>query len=167
MVKAIPLSRGLVALVDNEDFERVSAHKWTASIQVKGGGAIRRYAFRSIGRRGPRHNVLLHRFILDCPAGLQVDHVNGDGLDCRRANLRFATNQQNNANRSKNPTHHPFKGVRPGRWGKGWTARITVNNRGIHLGTFETAEEAARAYDAKAVECFGEFARLNFSQRHG
>ena len=75
----VPLSRGLVAIIDGADADRVLAHKWSA-----GWTGTRWYARRSIGTNGDYHHLYLHRFILDAPPGVRVDHENGDGLDCRR-----------------------------------------------------------------------------------
>lgn len=151
----VPLTRNAVALIESADAELVGPFTWVLSSGAKRPD----YAVtRSTGA-----TVYLHRLILGAGAGDFVDHINRDGLDCRRSNLRFATPQGNMANvarRRSNPC--PFKGVRPRCDGKKWTARVQFNGRGIHLGSFDTAEDAARAYDAKAVELFGEFAGLNF-----
>ena len=101
----------------------------------------------------------MHVLLLpNCPPGLMRDHINRNGLDNRRANLRFVTPQENSWN-SKPKSSQPYKGVsaRDGRW----IARIGYNGA-IYLGRFDSAEEAARAYDAKACELRGEYAYLNF-----
>lgn len=105
----------------------------------------------------------LHRILMGEPEGFDVDHVNRDRLDNRRANLRLATRSQNSANRlrSKAPGASKYKGVRCGRYGN-WFAQITVAYRTLYLGTHPTEEDAARAYDAAARLHFGEFARTNF-----
>lgn len=146
---AIPLSgkhgKGLVAYVSPEDAERVLAHRWH-------GAKFSRMVYAKTNVRGA--SALLHRFIMQAPPGTIVDHEDRDPLNCIRANLRFATCRQNVANRR--PTRGlRYKGItkRKGRW----TATIA-----ICLGTYDTPEEAARAYDAKAKELHGEFAYLNF-----
>lgn len=157
-MKEIPLSQGMVALVSNEDYERVARFKWT----LKRNGN-RCYAYRRDYSNGGRH-IPLHRFILDAPPEMEVDHINGDGLDNRRENIRLCTHSENsrNTNRASNNTSG-YKGVsRDHRDGR-WDSYITLNQRRIHIGRFGTAIEAARAYDAKAREIFGEFAKLNFT----
>lgn len=107
--------------------------------------------------------VLLHRLVAE-RMGLSldgvIDHINGDALDCRRVNLQACTHQQNIMKQRHQATaKSPFKGVVPFR-GK-WRARITLNGKTQHLGLFASAVEAAQAYNQKAVELFGTFARLN------
>lgn len=112
-----------------------------------------------LGDRWPAHRIawLLHH---GRPPVDQIDHINGDRSDNRLANLRECDNRLNSANRrATNP--HGFKGVKPGRHGKRWQAKIKNHQRDIHLGTFDTPEEAHEAYLAKAKELFGEFARGN------
>lgn len=112
----------------------------------------------------------LHRYLMPAPKGYITEHKNGNTLDNRKENLRIATPSDNRAN-SKKQTHRPmtskYKGVCR-KWDKrrqnwtNWKAYIAYKKQRIHLGSFKTEEEAARAYDAKAKELFGEFARLNF-----
>ncbi len=162
MSKKIPLTQGQVALVDDEDFERLNQHKWCA---CKGHNTF--YAARNTPpQNGKRRKVYMHRDILGLPEGVQTDHRYGRGLDNRRANLRPATNQQNHFNlcsQSKNKTSK-YKGVS---WHKGtqkWRAQIQYNGKVIYLGLFDNEIEAAKAYDCKAREMFGQFALLNFNQ---
>src|SRR5260370_2756638 len=107
-MKTIDLSQGLEAIVDDEDFERVSQFKWTALR-----GSRTWYARRNIQVNGKQTNQQLHRFILDLkPDAPEVDHRDGLGLNCRRDNLRLASRQQNNANRRKlSPSSSWYKGV--------------------------------------------------------
>lgn len=160
MTRQVPLTRGYVALVDDCDYERVvSAGSWSA----------RPHGPRVYAQRRIRHpsgtgftTISLHRFIT---GWLFVDHCNADGLDNRRQNLRPATGTQNNANarRYKN-NQSGFKGVSFDRSRLRWHARIQVNGKSRHLGRFDTAEEAARAYDVAARELFGDYARPNFPE---
>lgn len=110
------------------------------------------------------NRTALHRVILNAESKFEVDHINGNGLDNRRSNLRIATRQQNSANRVKGNFENAtsaFKGIYK-RGEKRWVAQITINNENRHIGSFDNEENAARAYDAAALEAFGEFAKLNF-----
>lgn len=151
----VPLTNGGVALVSKCDYERVMQHKWYA--RRNHGSA---YAYRTRKLEGEKFACSLHHFILETKK--IVDHKDGDGLNNCRSNIRLATTQENMRNR-KNKNGYPYKGIaltssrtRP------WQATITVDLKRKHLGTFETQEEAAKAYDAEAILLFGEFARLNF-----
>lgn len=107
----------------------------------------------------------LHRYLLGAKVGEMVDHINGDKLDNRRANLRIATNSQNQANRRANRGTSKFKGVCRQRRPTSkdvWVARIVVEGRQMHLGSFDAEIDAARAYDAAATKFFGQFAHPNF-----
>ena len=164
-MKTIPLTQGLVAVVDDEDYERLSVYRWHATRNSK---SLKWYAARNAPTSGGRYGgkIRMHREILNAPDGLDVDHKDGDGLNNQRSNLRLATNTQNQQNRSRNlrKSATPYKGVSYKPHGmKRYTARIYHNRKEITVGLFLTAEEAARAYDAKATELFGEFAKLNLA----
>jgi hypothetical protein len=158
-VKEIPLTQGFVALVDDTDYAAAVRFRWC--VQTRDGG-IRRYARRRTRVWEPftSNQITLHQWLTGWP---NTDHINGDGLDNRRANLRLATCAQNSANRrrSKNNTSG-FKGVSWRKDLKCWAAHIRDNGHANHLGMFEKPEEAARAYDAAALTVWGEFASLNF-----
>lgn len=165
-MKQIPLTKGYSAIVDDEDFELVNQWKWTAT-EVKSKNHITVYARRTVRfEDGKQRTLLLHRFLMDAPKGVEVDHKNRNGLDCRRSNLRCATHSQNKAN-SPYPNKTGFRGVslKPQISGRKFYARIEHNGSAIYIGAFFTAEAAALAYDKKAKEIFGEFAFLNFSER--
>jgi hypothetical protein len=155
-VKEIPLTQGKVALVDDVDYERLSVYRWYA-LRQKDRGVF--YAGRT-AKRGEKV-TFLHRVIMDAPDGTDVDHQNGDGLDCQRHNLRLATDTQNQANRKPNKGRQ-LKGISAN--GRKFIAQIRIHGCQIYLGTFSTPEEAARAYDVKARQTWGEFARLNFPE---
>jgi hypothetical protein len=155
----IPLTRGLVAVVDPEDAERVLAFgKWHVAVGGRGRTVYARTWLRPNGRR--QVGVLLHTFLTGWP---RTDHIDGDGLNNRRSNLRPATNAQNMRNAPlRRDSVSGYKGVA---WDKyRWRAHIRVDGRRLHLGMFADPAEAARAYDAAAREHFGEFARLNFPE---
>lgn len=153
MAREIPLTKGLVAIVDDGDFDWLNRWKW----QI----ASRTYARRFETVHGKRVAVAMHRQILSARAGELADHINGNPLDNRRANLRIATHGENSRNaKLRRDNAIGLKGVRTinGRW----MARIHKDAESIYLGCFDTAVEAARAYDAAALRLHGEFARLNF-----
>lgn len=155
----VPLAQGQVAIVDDEDFERVSAFEWEARWHP---GTRTFYAVRKVwvGRKVVQ-TVALHRWILNAPEGVLVDHRDGNTLDCRKANLRTATHAQNSRNSAQHRDNTSgFKGV--SKSGKKWAAYITVNRKPQYLGRFDKPVDAARAYDQAARKHFGEFARLNF-----
>lgn len=149
-MKKIPLTRGQFALISDEDFERVSHHSWC--MHPCG------YAKARIKTR----YVLMHRWIIGAKPGQMMDHINGNKLDNRRENLRFCTISQNIANRPISISNNTgYKGVGYRKDRKKYRARIKVNGKEIHLGYFDTPQEAARRYDQGAKTYFGEFAFLN------
>lgn len=155
-MREIPLTQGKTALVDDGDFDLVSRFKWQAA------KAPRTWYAHRVEYGGKRKKTeSMHRLILDAPLGMLVDHINGNGLDNRRDNLRLATKGQNNYNtRLRRDNATGYKGVK--RNCLRWVARIRIDRRLIHLGSFSTKEDAARAYDSAARRHFGEFAKLNF-----
>lgn len=155
-MKEIYLTQGKVALVDDEDFEYLNQWKWCAA---KGGNAF--YAIR-MEPGNPRTLILMHQQILDFPE--EVDHKDGDGLNNQRLNLRACTRSQNHMNRRPKPgCSSRFKGVSFNEKCRihPWRAMIMVNYKRTYIGFYTTEEEAALAYNQKALELFGEFARLN------
>lgn len=159
----IPLSKGLFALVDEADFEWVNRYVWHASE-----GAHTYYARRSRTINGKSYRYFLHRVLVGAPDGMQVDHINGDGLDCRRSNLRICTVKQNHRNLAVQssyfgkPKTSRFKGVSWCKFKCKWRAGIYSDGKRKSLGYFDCEEDAARRYDAEAIKVFGEYARLNF-----
>lgn len=155
MTARIGLTQGFHALIDESDYDTVaSVGSWFLAV-CDG----RRYARRHRpAREGGPHS--LHSFLTGWPL---VDHINGDGLDNRRANLRPATPSQNSANRgpASNNTSG-YKGVSLYRRTGRWRASVGIDGAQHHLGYFTEPIDAARAYDAAALHHFGEFARLNF-----
>lgn len=148
----IPLTRGLEAIIDAADVPLVRDWNWSA--MPADGGAWYAYC-------GGDRKVRLHQVILPAPPGLITEHKDRNGLNCRRANLRLATPQQNAQNRARRREGVSlYKGVSP--HGANWRARICFAGRRVALGTFIDQQRAARAYDAAARKHFGEFAVLNF-----
>ncbi|MFC1794763.1 AP2 domain-containing protein [Planctomycetota bacterium] len=160
--RRIPLTQGKYAIVDPEDFERLNKHKWYVS---KSPNTF--YAVRNI-RIGPRKRnirIRMHREVIHPPDHLVVDHINHDGLDNRKANLRSATRAQNNFNRSiiiRKDSSSKYKGVCWHKSEKRWRAQINVNGERKILGRFKDEIHAAKAYDEAAKKYHGEFASLNF-----
>lgn len=152
-MKEIILAGGYKTKIDDADAGTVSIYSWHISRNKSGN----RYAAANPKWKGP--TILLHRLIMRAKKGMDVDHINGDGLDNQRCNLRIATRTQNLANMK--PRHGKFKGVSFDKRRWSWKSYISVNNSYVHLGCFATAEGAARAYDAAAVKLHGDFARTN------
>ena len=162
--REVPLTRGYVAIVDADDYEKVAAFSWQAKIDRSkhDGSIIRVYAHGRVGQyaNGKPMMAKMHRVILGLTdSRIDCDHKNHDGLDNRRENLRVCTRSQNNHNRR--PKRWKFKGVSPTYGGKRWRATIRANGKQMHLGAFRTIEEAAAAYDKAALRYFGEFAQTN------
>lgn len=149
-------------IVDDEDVPLATRYRWRVD---KAGYARRKVGTAPAGK--PRH-FLLHRVIAGAPKGVEVDHVNGDPRDNRRCNLRLCTRAENSRNVRPMPFRKhglPFKGISPS--GQRWAAFIETGHKQRYLGTFESAEEAARVYDAEARKLFGTFARTNFPNDSG
>lgn len=159
MTKVIPLhgkyGQGKVALVDDADFNELSQQKWYVSPQG--------YAYCHLAefRRGGKP-IFMHTTVAQVAPGFDTDHVNGDKLDNRRANLRQATRSQNNQNsRPRIGGLSDYKGVGFHRRSGYWYADIRANSKNKRIGYFETERQAAVAYNQEAAKLFGEFACLN------
>lgn len=155
-MREIPLTQGMVALVDDEDYESVNEYKWCAWHD----DARTRvwYAVSWVDGRLTK----MHQLILNRPIGRDIDHRNSNGLDNRRANLRLCTRSQNLANMEKRRgnTSSRYKGVNFHKHTGKWRAEIGSGS-GKYIGVFATEEDAARAYNEAARKLWGEFALLN------
>jgi hypothetical protein len=169
-MKEIILSRNMITIVDDEDFDYINQWKWYVE---KAGTNY--YACRHepmINGNKNRKVIRMHSQLMNTPLGMCTDHINGDGLDNQRNNLRICTRGQNTRNRHivigeisyKGVFYRTYKGKR--KTSKYICADIKINGKTIHLGTFENIHEAAIAYDDAAIKYCGEFAHLNFPDRH-
>ena len=155
---SIPLTQGMFAIIDADDWSIVSQYKWHAH-------KVRNTFYAYTHERGNRKNrrfIAMHQLIMNTPAGAKVDHVNGNGLDNRSKNLRLATTSQNGQNARGRVGTSKFKGVSWTTRESKWRARIKYNGKHHYLGSFTSEEAAAHAYDEKARELFGRFAWLNY-----
>ncbi len=156
-MKEIALANGNgVVMVDDADFDWLNKLSW----HIHHSKNIC-YARTGMKVDGKYRNVHMQRLIMGNPDGLEVDHIDGNGLNNQRCNLRTCTRSQNMANRRKVECESGYKGVH--RNGKKWKAKIVVNYVAHSLGTYELPEDAAKAYDQAARKHFGEFANTNFA----
>lgn len=150
-------TNGHEILIDIEDYAFLKQFSWHTRSD--------RTNFKLIADRGPKHKVrLMHRLILDDPKDLTVDHINGNTLDNRKVNLRICSIKENTRNRQKrkDKTSSKYKGVSLIKSNKKWYASIKQDGKSYNLGTYQTEIQAAKAYDKKAIELFGEYANINF-----
>lgn len=151
-MKKITIRGGAVTLVDDDDFEKLSKMNWrNEKGYAKSGGAY--------------NSVYMHRIIMNPPEDMQIDHINGKTLDNRKCNLRIVTEAQNKYNRckygGKRKNKSGYKGVWKPKNSNKYTAEIRFNYKKYYLGVFDVPEDAAKAYNEKAIELFGEYAKLN------
>ena len=152
MTKEIELTQGYKAIVDDDVYEELNQQKWCVHLMKRDGKA---YATRLLR--------LHHAIVGIPPKGYVVDHINGDGLDNRRENLRIISIQDNTRWQKVNKNNTSgYRGVSFHKAKQRCDASIRANKRKVHLGRYKTAEEAARAYDKAAKEHYKEFAKLNF-----
>ena len=159
-MKKIPLTQNKLASIDNEDFELISQYKWCVSKKHSIS-----YAITSAIKNNIKTTLKMHRLIMKIvDPKIQIDHVDGDGLNNQKLNLRICTSQQNQRNRQKNKvSSSKFKGIWWDKRVKKWQVSIQIGKKRKHLGYFHNEIEAAKAYDTAAKKYFGEFARFNFN----
>lgn len=152
-MKEIKLTQGKVALIDDADFDWLNQWKWHAH---KRGETF--YAARAIKRK----TNYMHRIIMNPPKGVDTDHIDRNGLNCQRSNLRTCNRSQNCRNRSsRTNSYSQYVGVSYYKRDDFWTARIEVKGKSIYLGIFKKETDAALAYNDAAKKYHGEFANLN------
>lgn len=155
-MKLIPLTQGKFAQVDDVEFEELSRCKWYFDGY---------YAARDCRNSGRKSKVYMHRQIMNTPAGMETDHIDGNGLNNCRSNLRICTRVENGRNaRKTNNCSSVFKGVTWHKQRGKWQAQIEILGNRKHLGLYKIPEDAAHAYDKAALEYYGEFAKLNFPE---
>jgi len=157
-MKKIKLSQNLYAIVDDEDFDKLNLYKWSATKQHKTYYAIR--AFKKTD--GVRTTIRMHRSIMSAPETMQVDHLNSNGLDNRKSNLRLCNNAENNRNRGKYITNTSgYKGVSWNKQHNKWRSQIFVDYKTVFLGYFQELKDAVQAYDEGAKKYHKNYAKLN------
>ncbi|MEK6878312.1 MAG: HNH endonuclease [Nanoarchaeota archaeon] len=159
-MKLIKLTQDKFAKVDDRDFGKVNQYKWYFSNKQGAATQIHISGSNWRERTQRKKTILMHRFILDAPKYVEVDHINGNRLDNRRKNIRLCAHADNMRNlKLRKDNTSGYKGVTKS-YGK-WTAHIQFNKKGINLGYFKDKKDAAKAYNEAAKKYFGEFARLN------
>lgn len=158
----IPLTKGKSAIVDSDMYEYLNQWKWYALKQKNGYYAYRTVHLGIVDGKIKNKMIAMHRLILGAKKGQLSDHRNRNTLDNRRNNLRLCNSAQNCQNKEprKNCTSK-YKGVHWNKLNENWRAMIRLGKQ-KHIGCFESEVDAAKAYDVKAKEMFGEFAYLNF-----
>lgn len=159
-MREIPLTQGYVAFVDDDEYERVAQFVWAVTVRTN-----TCYALSNMGQGRGFSRVFLHRFIMNPPVDMQVDHINRNGLWCLKDNMRITDKRGNGRNIIQPQTEEGsgYRGVTKHFYSERWIARIRDDTgRKLHLGSFETPEQAAVAYDEAALRIHGEFAVLNF-----
>ena len=157
----VTLANGDEVVIDVADVPLVSREAW----KLFTGRNDKKYAHASGRQYGHKGYILLHRLLMgvvDAGREVEVDHKNGNGVDCRRDNMRLCTHQQNMWNRSQPRTKSPYRGVSWNKRRRQWRAMIRISGRSITIGSFDDPADAARAYDEKARQLCGEFAVTNF-----
>lgn len=145
-MKEIKLTQGLSTMVDDEDYEELNKHKWCAH---KDGNTF--YAVKTIRFNNVEKTIKMHRIIINTPHNMKTDHIDGNGLNNCKSNLRIVTNRQNGQNRHENKTSK-YVGVYWHKRDKVWVSSIQINKKAYYLGYFTNEEDAHKAYLNKLEE---------------
>lgn len=154
----IKITKGFYSLIDEEDFLRVSKFKWSASVYKNNF-----YAITDIYQKNKKKKIRtgMHRFLMNFPKNKDVDHINGNGLDNRKINLRVCSRSQNSMNRDKSSLNKSgYKGVSWCKAMNSWQACISFNRKTIYLGCYSTPKKAHEIYSIAAKKYYGEFAYI-------
>ena len=152
-IKFIALTKGKIAIVDAEDYELLKQYKWHS---ICSDGSF--YAYRCRNKK----SISMHRMLMNAPKGKVVDHIDGNGLNNRRSNLRICTVSENIRNSRGRHKTSKYKGVHWNKRAGKWVSSITEKGKYEFLGHFDDEAEAAKIYDKRAKRLFGEYAYLNF-----
>lgn len=157
----VPLTKGYEAVIDAEDVHLVSGRSWQANVSLRADGTIGAvYAVHNSFRDGKCCTTRMHRVIAKTPDGMETDHADSDGLNNRKSNLRNATKAQNQQNqRVRVNNRSGAKGVTLHKKSGRWIARIGADRKMVHLGYFDTVDEAAAAYVNASARLHGAFGR--------
>lgn len=166
-MKKIPLTQGQFAIVDDEDYPELIKHKWTAQKSPTTFYARRVIRIKKADLSGDSETICISmaRQIMNPPDGFIVDHIDHNGLNCRKKNLRNCTKAQNSQNQKKRTgCSSKYKGVNFVKKANRYYTHIGMNGKYKHLGSYENETDAAKAYDIAARQLFGEFALCNFPE---
>ena len=172
----IGLTQNQKVVIDNEDYEFIAQNKWCVNKIRNIHYAIRTVTIRSQNKKenikNKLKNIYMHRLIIEIKLKRklkfdeEIHHINGNGLDNRKENLRIVTRSQHQAlSKKRKDCTSQYKGVHWHKRDKIWIAQIRYQKKLIHLGCFENEIKAAKAYDQAALEYFGEYARINLNER--
>jgi hypothetical protein len=160
--KEIKLTQNQITIVDDEDYEYLMQWKWHAHKAPHDKGW---HVLRKEQKNGKQKAIWMHRVIMNASSGLDVDHKDLNGLNNQKNNLRVCKHFQNMQNKAKQSNNTSgYKGVYLNKRNGKWVAQIKLNYKMKNLGEFQNIIDAAKMYDTKAVELFGEFAVLNFPE---